>query len=52
MTKWYERGSVGEEIRDVLDYYDDDTAVDTMLRLGLNYDEIAEVLAMEETLGD
>jgi hypothetical protein len=48
MTKWYERGSVGEEIRDVLDYYDTDTATDVMLRLGLNRDEITEVLQKEE----
>lgn len=47
MTKWYERGEVGEMIRDVLDYCDDKTCIRKMEELGLSAAEILEVLLNE-----
>ena len=43
-AKWYERGEVGEQMRDLLDYYDNETCVRKMQQLGLSSDEILEVL--------
>jgi hypothetical protein len=52
MTAWYERGGVGDEIRDVLDIADTETAVVVMTRLGLSQEEIADVLQKEEAEND
>jgi len=46
-VKWYERGEVGELMRDLLDYYDNETCVRKMQQLGLGADEILEVLLKE-----
>ena len=42
-TAWYECGEIGEQIRDVLDYYDDETWVNKMKELGLSDEEILDV---------
>ena len=47
-VKWYARGEVGEMIRDVLDYYDNETCIRKMEELGLSAEEILEVLLNEE----
>lgn len=47
-VKWYARGEVGEMIRDVLDYYDNETCIRKMEELGLSAGEILEVLLNEE----
>jgi hypothetical protein len=47
-VKWYERGEIGEQIRDVLDFYDNETCINKMQELGLNAEEILEVLFKEE----
>jgi hypothetical protein len=46
-TAWYECGEIGEQIRDVLDYYDDETCVNKMKELGLSDEEIVDVFAQE-----
>lgn len=46
-AKWYVRGEVGEMIRDVLDYCDNETCIRKMEELGLSADEILEVLLNE-----
>lgn len=53
-AKWYERGEVGEQMRDLLDYHevwlsiaDNETCVRKMQQLGLSADEILEVLLNE-----
>jgi hypothetical protein len=50
MTKWYERGEVGEMMRDILDYCDNETCIRKMEELGLSADEIHEVLMNELTV--
>jgi hypothetical protein len=47
MTKWYERGEVGEMMRDILDYCDNETCIRKMEELGLSAGEILEVLLNE-----
>ena len=46
-TAWYECGEIGEQIRDVLDYYDDETCVNKMKELGLSNEEIFDVFVQE-----
>lgn len=43
-VKWYERGEIGEQIRDLLDYWDNETCILGMEKLGLSSEEILEVL--------
>lgn len=45
--KWYERGGIGDEIRDLLDYSNHEDAAIGMRELGLNEDEIRDVLLTE-----
>ena len=49
-VKWYARGEVGEMIRDVLDYCDNETCIRKMEELGLSAGEILEVLLNEEEI--
>lgn len=46
-VKWYERGEVGEYLRDVLDYCDNETCIRKMEEIGLSASEILEVLLGE-----
>ena len=48
MTKWYERGEIGESLRDLLDYeqYAEFIALGT--QLGMSEEDILEVLLTEE----
>ena len=46
-VKWYERGEVGEMMRDILDYCDNETCIRKMEELGLSASEILEVLMNE-----
>lgn len=47
-VKWYERGEVGDKLRDLLDFYDTATFANEASKLGLSDDEIVEVLMREE----
>lgn len=47
-VKWYERGEIGEQIRDLLDFWDNETSISGMEKLGLSSEEILEVLLKEE----
>ena len=47
-VKWFEKGDIGDQIRDLLDYCDYEDAAKGMARLGLNGDEIQWVFDMEE----
>jgi hypothetical protein len=49
-VKWYARGEVGEMIRDVLDYCDNETCIRKMEELGLSADEIIDVLLTESLM--
>jgi hypothetical protein len=48
MVKWYERGEIGERLRDVLDFFDDETFAEEARKLGLDDEDIAEILLKEE----
>ena len=43
-VKWYERGEIGERIRDLLDFWDNERCIAEMEELGLSSEEILEVL--------
>lgn len=47
-VKWYEKGDIGDQIRDLLDYYDSETCIRKMHGLGLTDEEIADVILKEE----
>jgi hypothetical protein len=47
-VKWYEKGDIGDQIRDLLDYYDPETCARKMQGLGLDAREILDVLLKEE----
>lgn len=47
-VKWYEKGDIGDRIRDLLDYYDAATCIRKMQGLGLSDEEILDVLLKEE----
>ena len=43
-VKWYEKGDIGDRIRDLLDYYDAPTCIREMQKLGLSDEEIIDVI--------
>ena len=47
-VRWYERGEIGEQIRDLLEYCDNETCIRKMEEFGLSSKEILEVLLREE----
>lgn len=47
-VRWYEKGDVGDMIRDLLDFWDEETCTNGMRQLGLSDEEIAEVFLREE----
>ena len=51
-VKWNERGEIGEQIRDVLDFYDNETCINKMQELGLSDEEIIDVLLTESIMNN
>jgi hypothetical protein len=47
-VKWYEKGDIGDQIRDLLDYCNNEDAIIGMEKLGLDAREILDVLLKEE----
>jgi hypothetical protein len=47
-VKWYEKGDIGDRIRDLLDFWDPATSIREMQKLGLTDEEILDVILKEE----
>lgn len=51
-VKWYERGEIGDQIRDLLDFWNNETSIAGMEKLGLSSEEIIDVLLKEKEYDD
>ena len=50
MTKWYERGEIGESLRDLLDYGEYREFIALGTKLGMSEEDILEVLLKYEEI--